>query len=325
MSIRTLEHLNDIEDIKQLKARYCRLIDQKKWDELEADFVADAEIEIAGAPGGAEDTQRFSTAHAFIEGLRQLMGPLVSVHQVHAPEIEILDAETARGTWTISDRLVFPEGSALKILHGWGIYHETYRKVSGVWRFASVRLERLLVEPTENPNRADAPDDARTVATKLLQSIGAKDLDGLRALFADEIDWYVPGSSELPWTGRRTRGDDAPEFFAGMWPSYVDGKSSADIKDIVVDGENAVIIGTFSHVIAKTGRTFTTPVALHVKVTDGRIRHLQLYEDTLLITQAFGAADGPPAVGPNDVPRSLRAGGRSETQAEEPLLKSSIG
>ncbi len=48
---RTLEQLNDIEDIKQLKARYCRLIDQKRWDELEADFVPTATIEIAGAPG----------------------------------------------------------------------------------------------------------------------------------------------------------------------------------------------------------------------------------------------------------------------------------
>lgn len=302
MSSRTSEQLNDMEDIKQLKARYCRLIDQKKWEELEADFVTDAAIEIAGAPGGADDTQKFSSAHAFIEGLRQLMGPLVSVHQVHAPEIEILDADTAQGTWTISDRLVFPAGSPLKILQGWGIYHETYKRVSGRWRFASVRLERLLVEPVEST----APDDAKSVATRLLQCIGDKNLEGMKDLFADEIYWFVPGSSDLPWTGRRTRGSQAPEFFAVMWPYYVEGKSTANISEIISDGNNVVITGTFSHVIERSGSSFETPVALHVKVQDGKIKHLQLYEDTLLITQAFGAAGGAPAVRQGDIPRSLQ-------------------
>jgi SnoaL-like domain len=70
MSDRTIEQLNDIEDIKQLKARYCRLIDQKKWDELEGDLMPDVVIEIAGAPGGAEDTQRFTSARSFVEKLR---------------------------------------------------------------------------------------------------------------------------------------------------------------------------------------------------------------------------------------------------------------
>jgi len=308
MSSKTIQQLSDIEDIKQLKARYCRLIDQKQWDELETNFVANASIEIAGAPGGAEDTQTFSSAHAFIEGLRQLMGPLVSVHQVHAPEIELLDPETARGTWTVSDRLVFPEGSPLKILQGWGIYHETYAKVSGTWRFARVKLERLLVEPVEGT----VWKDPKTIATKLLHCIGGKDLEGMKALFADEIDWFVPGSSDLPWTGRRTKGSQAPEFFAVMWPYYAEGKSSANIKDIIADGNNVVITGTFSHLIAHSGVPFETPIALHLKVHDGKISHLQLYEDTLLISQAFGAAGGAPAVGPGDLPKSLKS---SEGQA----------
>lgn len=307
MSTRSIEILNDIEDIKQLKARYCRLIDQKKWTELEADFVTDAAIEIAGAPGGADDTQKFTSAHAFIEGLRRLMGPLVSVHQVHAPEIQILDAENAQGTWTISDRLVFPRGNPLKVLHGWGIYHESYRKISGAWRFASVRLERLLVEPTEST----VPNDAKSVATRLLQCIGGRDLEGMKELFAEEVDWFVPGSSDLPWTGRRTRGSQVPDFFAVMWPYYADGKSSAEINDIISDGNNVVITGTFSHVVEQSGRSFTTPIALHLKVADGKISHLQLYEDTLLISQALGVA-GAPAVGRSDLPKILRAAERSE-------------
>jgi ketosteroid isomerase-like protein len=90
-----------------------------------------------------------------------------------------------------------------------------------------------------------------------------------------------------------------------MWPCYVAGKSSADVRDIISDDVNVVIIGTFSHVIERSGKSFTTPVALHLKVENGKIRHLQLYEDTLLIAQAFD--ESAAAVGPKDLTRSLRS------------------
>lgn len=179
------------------------------------------------------------------------------------------------------------------------IYHETYKKTLGRWHIASVRLERL-VEPVQA-----ATTDSRSVALKLLECIGAHDLEGMKDLFAEEIDWFVPGSSDLPWTGHRTQGSQASEFFAVMWPHYVPGKSSANVAEIVADGKNVFITGTFSHIIERSGASFTTPVVLHLKVESGKIRYLRLYEDTLLISQAFGLANGAAAVAPNDLPMSL--------------------
>ena len=49
-----------------------------------------------------------------------------------------------------------------------------------------------------------------------------------------------------------------------MWPYYVEGKSSASVSDILADGENVMIVGTFSHVIKQNNKSFTTPVALHL-------------------------------------------------------------
>jgi uncharacterized protein len=224
------------------------------------------------------------------------------VHQVHAPEIELVDCKNARGLWAVSDRLVFPDGSPLKVLQGWGVYHETYEKVSGHWRIASLRIERFLVEPVAAP----APTDAKSVAGKLLESIGARDLAGMKDLFADEVEWFVPGSSAMPWTGRRTQGDQAPDFFSVMWTYFVAGKSTANVDDMISDGKNVVITGTFTHVVEQNGNTFTTPVSLHIKVENGKINYLQLYEDTLLISQAFGFADGAPAVGRNETPKSVK-------------------
>jgi hypothetical protein len=37
-----LSHLQDLEAIKTLKARYCHLVDARKWDELEGLWTDDA-------------------------------------------------------------------------------------------------------------------------------------------------------------------------------------------------------------------------------------------------------------------------------------------
>jgi ketosteroid isomerase-like protein len=60
---------------------------------------------------------------------------------------------------------------------------------------------------------------SRAVAESFLQRLGAQDPEGVQALFAPEIDWNVPGSDELPWTGRRTRREEVASYFVAMWPA----------------------------------------------------------------------------------------------------------
>ncbi|TDK23912.1 hypothetical protein E2F48_14025 [Arthrobacter crusticola] len=64
-----------IEEIHQLKARYCRLVDEKAWTDLEELFAPDAHIEIAGGP--AEQTMRNAsrTARNLSAGSRTSWGP----------------------------------------------------------------------------------------------------------------------------------------------------------------------------------------------------------------------------------------------------------
>lgn len=132
--------------------------------------------------------------------------------------------------------------------------------------------------------------DARAVAEQFVEHLGRQDQGRIQELFADEIDWYVPGSDALPWTGRRARREEVGPFFTTMWPYYVPGKSQVVLERFLVDGNDVVLLGTFTHTIASSGREFTTPSAMHLAVEDGRIVRMHLYEDTLVIAQAFSAA-----------------------------------
>ena len=120
-----------------------------------------------------------------------------------------------------------------------------------------------------------------------LGRLGEQDAEGIQELFADEIDWYVPGSKALPWTGSRSRREQVAEYFRTMWPAFVRGQSTATVDKIVINGDDAVVLSSFSHTVAKNGKRLKTPAAMHLTTANGQIVRMHLYEDTLAVHEAF--------------------------------------
>lgn len=133
--------MDDIEAIKALKARYFRLIDTKDWEGLRHVVAPDVHVDVSADGAGT-----FAGADAFLEMLAPTMAQVVSVHHGHMPEIELTSPTTATGIWAMEDVLQFPSGTGLAELHGWGHYHETYVKLDGAWRIATLRLTRLRLD-----------------------------------------------------------------------------------------------------------------------------------------------------------------------------------
>ena len=127
--------LMEIEAIKQLKARYCRYLDTKDWTAWRGLFADDFLSDTSQAAGkvirGADD---------FVAFTRKGVGQRATAHQVHAPEIELTSATTARGIWALEDVVRLAPGVNLR---GYGHYHETYEKLEGQWQITSSKLTRL--------------------------------------------------------------------------------------------------------------------------------------------------------------------------------------
>jgi ketosteroid isomerase-like protein len=124
------------------------------------------------------------------------------------------------------------------------------------------------------------------LVTAFLERIGAEDFDGIGELFAEEIDWYVPGEKYLPWAGHRSRRAQVPEFFRHL-ESECEPGGAVKLEQILVDGDDAVVFGTFHRTFAKTGRSFDNPEAMHVRIADGKIVRMHLYEDTGMVRDAY--------------------------------------
>ena len=144
----TVERLEAIEEIKQLKAHYFRCLDTKDWDGFAGVFAPDAVMDMSsemrdGTTQGEGITKGNREIAAFVRGA---VDPVVTVHHGHTPEIDITWATTATGIWAMEDKLRWPEGSPLRTMHGHGHYHETYEKVDGRWLIKPLTLSRLRVD-----------------------------------------------------------------------------------------------------------------------------------------------------------------------------------
>ena len=140
MAMSDIERLLAIEEIKRLRARYCRFLDTKRWEDLPALFTADAEFwGFASCPDG-------SSFEGWRDGVKSRLSDVVMFHHCHSPDIVFLDDMTARAVWAMEGYLEWPEPLGLaeapeaRGLRGFGHYQDEYRFEDGNWKIAHIRF-----------------------------------------------------------------------------------------------------------------------------------------------------------------------------------------
>jgi SnoaL-like protein len=143
-----IQRLAAFEELRTLKARYFYFLDTKQWSAWLDLFGPNATLKWDSAASANEAERQTS---AVFTGRKQIqdvviaaLDPAETIHHGHTPLLEILTPSTARGIWAMEDIVTTADGA----LHGYGHYHETYEKLDGHWRFASVHLTRLRVITT---------------------------------------------------------------------------------------------------------------------------------------------------------------------------------
>ena len=133
-----IDRLEAIEEIRAIKARYCRCVDTKDWEGFAGLFTKDLVIDFG------ESTSHPKTREEFVASAARHFEKNLSVHQVHVGEIEIIDATHARAVWPMYDLVEKTSADSTFESHtGWGHYTEEYRKEDGRWLCSRSQLTRL--------------------------------------------------------------------------------------------------------------------------------------------------------------------------------------
>ena len=141
-----LERLEAVDAIRNLKARYFRLIDTKQWEALCDVFTPDMRVVTPDGRVWMEG------GDAYAASLKAGLSDAVSCHQGLTAEIAVGDDNTATDIWAMQDVITWIDRhprEGWKAILGRGHYHETYRRCAdGCWRIATLTLTRLSLDIT---------------------------------------------------------------------------------------------------------------------------------------------------------------------------------
>lgn len=144
-----IEDISPTERVRRAKARYCRFVDSKLWDDFAELFVTYPRIRMYDQDQNllfAFDSRNefIASTMSFLEGAR-------SSHHIHNDEIDLISESEISAIWAMEDFVVIPEPLSHQpaMLHGFGHYHETWVLTPGGWRIASLDLRRTILNVVE--------------------------------------------------------------------------------------------------------------------------------------------------------------------------------
>lgn len=131
---RRLRRLEDIEAIRQLKARYFSCCDRKDTVGMRTCFV-DGEMHIDYGVLGT-----FDNADAVVQIFKDIGSHphMVEMHHGANAQIEVDSESRAQGSWSLHYFLINTQTRGVTQLGGY--YEDGYRKVDGAWKIASTRF-----------------------------------------------------------------------------------------------------------------------------------------------------------------------------------------
>jgi uncharacterized protein len=139
----------------------------------------------------------------------------------------------------------------------------------------------------------------RAVIEDLLGRIGTGDPDLIAQAYAEKVDWRLDWpedehGADVPWIRDRRSRHDVADHYRALAEYHDPALAGVEIDRILVDGDDAVVIGTLTNTLRHNGAAYRAHFALHLTVQDGLVTRHHVYEDSLAVARAWAAPE--PAV-----------------------------
>ena len=129
-------------------------------------------------------------------------------------------------------------------------------------------------------------EQTRAVIAEFDRLMKAWDVDGLAALYAEEVAWDIPGdTATVPWIGKRTTRAEARAFYAEDVPKYLT-PDRFDVDGTFVEGTRAVRTGQLRTQVQATGKWIESRFVQEFTVENGLITRYVMHEDSWLVAEA---------------------------------------
>ncbi len=130
----------------------------------------------------------------------------------------------------------------------------------------------------------------RDVVMAYFTALQQRDLSAIVKLFADVVDWNVPGHEGLaPWLGKRKTRAEIEAFFNLLWHNTE--AISGSVDHLLTEGNVALTSGRFASRMLRTGKVYESMFFTEITVEDGLIVKYRLLEEGYGLVLALTVQD----------------------------------
>ncbi len=139
---------------------------------------------------------------------------------------------------------------------------------------------------------SEATGLTRVVVEQAYRAFAARDIEGLFAVLSPDVEWGEPGNPLIPSAGMRPGIAGVAEWLS--IGNETEDIRAFDVDRILVDGDQAAVLGHTAIVARTTGTAYETDFVHIVTVRDGCVTRFVEFFDTWAAAEAFR----PPASSP---------------------------
>ena len=112
-----------------------------------------------------------------------------------------------------------------------------------------------------------------------------KDIQGLLALYSDQIEWVGHDSDYIPFAGTYRGKNQVAEFFSDL--EQAQEAIRFEPQNFIAEGDKVVVTGEAKWLVKATGRQYDNPWVHVFTVRDGKVVRFQHYDHTAAAEAAF--------------------------------------
>ena len=121
-------------------------------------------------------------------------------------------------------------------------------------------------------------------------SFKSADIEALLGLLSDEVEWQLPETENVPFSGKRSGREAVGQFFKSLAESQ--DVLEFEPQELIAEGDKVVSLGQYRWRVKTTGREYGGDWVHVFTVRDGKIAGFQEYMDTAAASSAYQKALG---------------------------------
>ena len=123
------------------------------------------------------------------------------------------------------------------------------------------------------------------IVQKGYECFGTGDIEGLLALFSEDITWSIPEIENAPFAGDRNGTPAVAEFFTQL--GEAEDITRFEPLEFIAEGDKVVVLGESAATVRSTGKSYETDWVHVFHLHDGKVTEFKEFFDNAAATRAF--------------------------------------